>query len=192
MRKGTRFAALMANSNVFLEVLLALSKLGAIIVLLNFRLAVPELEYILSDSEPLGLIYSPEFAESALTLKGKVAGMSRFVRELEGGDASDPLYEDLLAGKAEEEPVPDAKVTMDDVQFIMYTSGTTGKPKGAAILHGNTQWNAINSINMYAFDSGDVSIASAPPSSTSGAWPCPPFPPCTWGPPWWCNASSTP
>ncbi|MBC7246664.1 MAG: long-chain fatty acid--CoA ligase [Actinobacteria bacterium] len=162
VKKGTRFAALMANSHVFLEVLMALSKLGGIMVPLNFRLAVPELEYILGDSEPIGLIYSPEFAEAAQALKGKVAGMSHFVRELEGGEESDPLYEDLIAGKPEEEPVPDAEVTLDDVQFIMYTSGTTGKPKGAAILHGNTQWNAINSINMYAFDSGDVSIACAP------------------------------
>lgn len=162
VRKGTRFAALLANSNVFLEVLLALSKLGGIMVPLNFRLAVPELEYILNDSEPLGLIYSPEFAETALALRERVPGMSLMIRELEGGSEADPLYEEWIAGRSEEEPVPDGEVTLDDIQFIMYTSGTTGKPKGAAILHGNTQWNAINSINMYAFDSSDVSIACAP------------------------------
>jgi fatty-acyl-CoA synthase len=162
LRKGDRFAALLANTNVFLEVLLALNKLGGIMVPLNFRLAPPELEYILNDSEPLGIIYSPEFAQAAEALRGKVPSMKIFVRELEGGSADDPLFEEWVAGKSEEEPVPDAEVTLEDYQFIMYTSGTTGKPKGAAILHGNTQWNAINSINMYAFDSADVSIACAP------------------------------
>ncbi|NPV59583.1 MAG: o-succinylbenzoate--CoA ligase [Actinobacteria bacterium] len=162
VRKGDRFAALLANSHVFLEVLFALNKLGAIMVPLNFRLAVPELEYILNDSSPLGLIYSPEFAEAAEGLRGKVPSIRTFLRELEGGNDGDPLYEEWIAGKPEEEPKPDAEVTLDDVQFIMYTSGTTGKPKGAAILHGNTQWNAINSIHMYAFDSSDTSIACAP------------------------------
>ena len=162
VKKGVRFGVLMANSNAFLEVLLALNKLGGIMVPLNFRLAPPELEYILNDSEPIGLIYSPEFAESAEALRGKIPSMKQFIRELEGGSSQDPLFEEWISGKPEEEPVPDREVTLDDIQFIMYTSGTTGKPKGAAILHGNTQWNAINSINMYAFDSSDTSIACAP------------------------------
>lgn len=162
VKKGVRFAALMANSNVFLEVLLALNKLGGIMVPLNFRLAAPELEYILNDSEPIGLIYSPEFKDTAEALRGKIPSISRYVCELEGGSGDDPLYEDWISEKPEEEPVPDAEISMDDIQFIMYTSGTTGKPKGAAILHGNTIWNAVNSITMYAFDSSDVSINSAP------------------------------
>jgi fatty-acyl-CoA synthase len=162
VRKGTRVAALMANSNIFLEVLLALNKLGGIMVPLNFRLAPPELDYILNDSGPIALIYSPEFSETAEALRGNIPTIKSYIKELEGGAESDLTYEDLIAGKPEDEPLPDVEVTLDDIQFIMYTSGTTGKPKGAAILHGNTQWNAINSINMYAFDSTDTSIASAP------------------------------
>ena len=60
IKKGDRVAALMGNSNVFLEILFALSKIGGIMVPLNFRLAAPELEFILNDSEPVMMIYSPE------------------------------------------------------------------------------------------------------------------------------------
>ncbi len=162
VRKGVRVAALMANSNFFLEVLLALSKLGGIMVPLNFRLSPIELEYILNDSSPIALIYSPEFLETAEALRGKVPSIKHYLCELEGGSASDPLLEEWMKGKTDEEPVPDAEVGMDDYQFIMYTSGTTGKPKGAAILHGNSQWNAINAIHMYAFANTDVSMVTAP------------------------------
>jgi fatty-acyl-CoA synthase len=152
----------MANSNVFLELLLALSKLGGILVPLNFRLAPPELEYILNDSEPTALIYSPEFTASAEAVRSKVPSIRRYLCELEGGASSDPLYEEWIDGRPNVEPVPDAAVTLEDTQLILYTSGTTGKPKGAAILHGNTQWNAVNFVGMYAFGSADVSLVCAP------------------------------
>ncbi len=162
VRKGTRVAALLANSNVFLEVLFALNKLGGIMVPLNFRLAHPELEYILNDCEPSALVYSPEFTEAAGVLRDVVPSLEHFICELEGGSEKDPIYEEWIAGRSEEEPVPDAEVTLDDIQMIMYTSGTTGKPKGAVILHGNTQWNAINSVNLYALDMSDVTNVCAP------------------------------
>ena len=104
VKKGARFAALLANTNVFLEVLMALNKLGGIMVPLNFRLAPPELEYILNDASPIGIIYSPEFAETAEALRGKIPSMQQFIRELEGGSTSDPMYEELVAGKSEDEP----------------------------------------------------------------------------------------
>jgi fatty-acyl-CoA synthase len=162
VRKGTRVAALLANSNVFLETFFALNKLGGIMVPLNFRLTPPELEYILKDSEPVALVYSPEFAESTETLRNVAPSLEHYIRELEGGSGEDPLYEEWIAERSEEEPVPDSEVTLDDIQMIMYTSGTTGKPKGAAIQHGNTQWNAINSINLYALDISDVTNVCAP------------------------------
>ena len=77
LRKGERVGALMGNSHVFLEILFALSKIGGIMVPLNFRLAAPELEYILGDSEPVMLIYSPEFLQTAEALRGKVPTIKR-------------------------------------------------------------------------------------------------------------------
>ena len=162
VRKGERVAVLMANSHVFIEVFMALSKIGGILVPLNFRLAPPELEFILNDSEPMMLLYSPEFAATVDALRGKVPTVKSILCETGGGSAGDPDYEGWISNRREEEPVPEAEVTLDDPQFIMYTSGTTGKPKGAVVLHGNTQWNAVNSVVTYSMDSRDVQIACAP------------------------------
>ena len=162
LRKGDRVAVLMGNSHVFLEILQALCKLGGIMVPLNFRLAAPELEFILNDSEPVMLIYSPEFLPLAEELRGKVPSIRQYVCEMERGAGADPRYETWVSNRSEEEPSPDAEVTLEDPEFIMYTSGTTGRPKGAVVLQGNIQWNCINAINVYSMSSTDVQVVCAP------------------------------
>ena len=67
--KGERVAALMLNSSEFLEIFFACGKTGAIMVPVNFRLAVPELIYILKDSAPHALVYSSDFAEKVQAIK---------------------------------------------------------------------------------------------------------------------------
>ncbi|MFH2133045.1 MAG: long-chain fatty acid--CoA ligase [bacterium] len=162
VKKGDRVAALMANSNVFLEILFATSKLGIIMVPLNFRLTAAELDYIINDSEPTVLIYSPEFIAVIDELAGKLPSVKTFVCELSGSNPAHLDFESWIADRSDAEPVPDSEVTLDDGQFIMYTSGTTGKPKGAVLTHGNTQWNAINSIHAYPTDKSDIGICCAP------------------------------
>ena len=107
VRKGDRVAVLLANSHVYMEVLQALCKLGGVMVPLNFRLAAPELEFILNDSEPVMLIYSPEFLALVEELRGKVPSIRSFICELEGGAEGDPLYEPWASEGSEEEPKPD-------------------------------------------------------------------------------------
>ena len=165
LRKGERVGVLMGNSHVFLEILFALSKIGGIMVPLNFRLAAPELEYILSDSEPVMLIYSPEFLQTAEALRSKVPTIKRLVCELEGGAAEDIHYENWIAGKSDQEPAAESEVILDDPHFIMYTSGTTGRPKGAVVRQGQTQWNAINAMHMYNIDRQGCAVCCAPSST---------------------------
>ena len=135
--RGDRAAILAQNCSDVLELQFACGRLGAIFVPLNWRLTVPELRFILGDATPRVLIHDPDFAESAQALAHGADGMRLLQR---GGPASD--YERALAGAdplAVHEPV-----TLDDVSTIMYTSGTTGHPKGAMITHGMTFWNAVN------------------------------------------------
>ncbi|ACL05180.1 AMP-dependent CoA ligase/synthetase [Desulfatibacillum aliphaticivorans] len=162
IRKGDRVAALMANSNVFLEILFACSKIGAIMVPLNFRLAPPELEFIINDCEPSLLFYSPEFTAVRDALQDKIPTVRERICEMAGGAPNDGEYESLIAPMSTAEPTPESEVVMDDPQFIMYTSGTTGKPKGAVLSHGNTQWNAINAAVTYGSDNNDVVMCCAP------------------------------
>ncbi|MFH1136801.1 MAG: long-chain fatty acid--CoA ligase [Pseudomonadota bacterium] len=162
IRKGERIAALLANSHVFLEILFAASKIGAVMVPLNFRLAAPELEYILNDSEPRMLFYSPEFLPLAEALRGKTPGLDSLICETAGGAPGDPTYDAWIKDRDDSEPQPEAEVGLEDPHFIMYTSGTTGRPKGAVVRQGQTQWNAINGIHTYSINQTDVSICCAP------------------------------
>ncbi|NEW88793.1 acid--CoA ligase [Rhodopseudomonas sp. WA056] len=132
--RGDRVAVLALNAVETLEVQFACFRLGATFVPLNVRLTVHELSYIVGDAAPRVLAHDDELAPMAAELKA-ACGVPHLL-------AFGPAYEAALAssprlGTAE-------PVTLDDVSTIMYTSGTTGKPKGAMITHGMTFINAVN------------------------------------------------
>ncbi len=160
--KGERVAALILNSSEFLEIFFACGKTGAIMVPVNFRLAVPELIYILKDSAPRALVYSSDFAEKVQAIKAAGLPMKYYFRH--GGDqlAEDPPIADFAARFSADEPVPVREVTDDDPLFIMYTSGTTGDPKGAVLTHGNILFGAIHSLVGYGVNHTYKSLVVAP------------------------------
>ena len=132
--RGDRVALLAQNGPEYFELQFACGRLGAIMLPLNWRLAVPELQYILGDSTPALLIHDAGFAEAATQLAGQ-----RLELDHERPDSS---YELALADAP---PAPAAPaLTHDDIAMVMYTSGTTGHPKGAIITHGMTFWNCVN------------------------------------------------
>ncbi|MEU5043724.1 acyl-CoA synthetase [Streptomyces griseorubiginosus] len=158
IRRGDRVAYLGPNHPSYLETLFAAGVLGAVFVPLNTRLAGPEIAYQLSDSGARALIYGPTHA-------GLVAGLpgSTDVRTyVEVGVE----YEQLLAGSPAE-PI-DEPVVPDDTCIIMYTSGTTGRPKGAMLTHGNLTWNAINVLVDTDLIADERALVSAPLFHTAG------------------------
>ena len=160
--RGERIAVLMLNSSEFLEIFFACGKTGAIMVPVNFRLAVPELIYILRDCAPRALIYSSDFSDKIKSIKAAGLPVINYFRH--GGDTlpEDPLMNDVVAPLPTGEPVPVREVTLDDPLFIMYTSGTTGDPKGAMLTHGNILFGAIHSLIGYGVNQSYKSLVVAP------------------------------
>ncbi|MFF9001154.1 long-chain fatty acid--CoA ligase [Streptomyces achromogenes] len=156
--RGDRVAYLGPNHPAFLESLFAAGALGAVFVPLNTRLAAPELAYHLTDSGAAVLVHAPEQAEAAAAAATD-AGVSHRVA-LAGPGPGALGYDDLLAlgGTA---PL-DEPVNPDDPCMIMYTSGTTGHPKGAVLSHANIVWNSVNVLVDLDLAADEVTLVTAP------------------------------
>jgi acyl-CoA synthetase (AMP-forming)/AMP-acid ligase II len=139
VRRGDRVAILAQNCIEYMETYAAGELAGHITVTLNFRLAEPEITYILADSQPDVLIMDAALAE----LLGPTA-RSRLRHVVVFGGPGDGLdYEDLLAAEA---PTPPAvAVRPDDIAHLIYTSGTTGRPKGVMLSHRGQMQSALMS-----------------------------------------------
>jgi O-succinylbenzoate-CoA ligase len=134
VQKGDRVAVLMMNSVEYNEAYYGIAKTGAVMVPLNWRLVASELEYIIKDSGARHLIYGTEFTGVVEEMIPNLE-LDNYIHQGENTPAGHIHYEDWLDKASPEEPEIGAEG--DDVQFIMYTSGTTGLPKGAMITHRN-------------------------------------------------------
>ncbi len=128
-----RVAILTRNNQQFPTAMFAAAKIGAITVPLNWRLHSQELSYILNDCQASLLVYDAEFSGTVQKIKNEI---SVNVYVVVGDDqGTDIEFENTLAGQSKQEP--EIVGGGDDPAIIMYTSGTTGKPKGAILSHFN-------------------------------------------------------
>ena len=131
-----RVAVIAPNSLIQVELMLALGRAGAIFMPMNWRLTAPEIGRILGHADPKLIFYAPEFGAIADELV-QLLPDCRF----------EPLGEADPVGRAAEQGAPigkPARRVHGDIQTIMYTSGTTGFPKGVLLTFGMTVWNAVN------------------------------------------------
>ncbi|MHC1562950.1 acyl-CoA synthetase [Actinomycetospora sp. C-140] len=144
---GTRVALLGENSAAYLEWLFGAARLGAVTVPVNHRLAPAEVAHVLADSGASVLVRSTTFtalAEAALDEQPGAAVVE-------------------LGAEPGHEPAAGQPVDGGSPCVIMYTSGTTGVPKGAVLTHDNMLWNAINMVTAGPGIGGtEVTIAAAP------------------------------
>lgn len=162
--RGDRVAYLGPNHPAFLETLFAAGVLGAVFVPLNARLAPAEVVHVLTDSGSDVLVYAPEQASVVQEVRRDVGPLR--VIALDHPAAGETSYEELIASSAAD-PI-DEPVTLDDLCLIMYTSGTTGRPKGAMLTHGNLTWNTVNVLVDVDLASDEVTLVVAPLFHTAG------------------------
>ncbi|MGD8463466.1 MAG: long-chain fatty acid--CoA ligase [Anaerolineae bacterium] len=166
IERGDRVSILAQNSSDYYEVLFACGKMGAILNTLNWRLAVPEMEFILTDCAPRVLIYEEAFAEAVDALRPGI-GCEFYIVMGEDAPDGERTYEDaLLAGDPAGVPLPQLSYT--DTWAILYTSGTTGRPKGAQVTYGNFFYNAVGMGAAIDLTAEDVNLNVLPTFHAGG------------------------
>lgn len=159
VQAGDRVAILALNSDRFFELMYAIPWLGAVMVPVNTRLAVPEIQYILEDSGARVLFIDGAMTTHADALAGQPPAIEALFYL---GDDAPPAdmrsYEELVAAPA----IEDAGVGADRLAGLFYTGGTTGKSKGVMLSHNNLVWNAMNMIAGVYYDQDMTYLHSAP------------------------------
>lgn len=163
--KGDRVGVLLRNSVEYVALYLAIGRVGGISVRLNWRLMAPELQFALSDSGATVLIFDAEFGAALDPIRDQVA-VSTYVARESGAVVpawAVPLsaFTEGLLG-AEADPAGFPALTFDDPVSLMYSSGTTGRPKGALFSHGNALWIGAIQAMKWGIDDRTVAQTSGP------------------------------
>ncbi|MFC8827331.1 AMP-binding protein [Streptomyces sp. NPDC057137] len=167
LRRGDRIAYLGYNSAALLETLLAAAQLGAVFVPVNFRLAGDEVRGILDSCGAHSLVVEEGHRELVESISDRLPARQYILVDTDPvcPAAADPLtqWEPLSALLTHDRPAPrPVKLTDDDLAVLMYTSGTTGRPKGVMLTHGNLWWNAVNVESVVPTLPDDITLAAAP------------------------------
>ncbi|MGJ7908672.1 acyl-CoA synthetase [Actinopolyspora sp. H202] len=156
--KGDRIAYLGPNHPAFLETLFAAGTLGAVFVPLNTRLAEAELELTLRDSGTEVLVHDQRHADTAHALRECLPHLRLIA--VTADETSHEGFEALIGVSPAD--IRDESVGSDETALVLYTSGTTGRPKGARMSHGNAVWNALNVVVDVDLTSTEVTLLNAP------------------------------
>lgn len=160
VQKGDRVSILAHNSVIYFDLFYGLAKLGAVFAPLNWRLTSRELSFIVQDCDPKVIFCGPEFVQALTELSAQ--GMRAKPVGLEGAKIDGaPSYEQETAGATDAEPER-PPLSEDDPYCLLYTSGTTGRPKGAILPHRHILWNCINTVISWGLREDDASPILTP------------------------------
>ena len=166
IERNERVGLLLMNSAEFMEAYFALGKIGAVVVPLNWRLVADELEFILKDSGTKRLIFDEEFVETVTELqnRGSKTDIAHWL-QVEGQGDGDVTYfaesyQSFRDSSSEQEP--DVVADGEDMLYIMYTSGTTGLPKGVVHTHETSAWGAISIAASTYYEEKDRFLSPLP------------------------------
>lgn len=158
---GDRVLILMLNRTEFIESFLAANRLGAIAVPVNFRMTPREIAFLVTDCDSRVMIAEPVLAKVATAVRDLEPKLETIVVAGAPSDEGILGYDDLLAEQGE--PAPLADIPNDSPALIMYTSGTTGRPKGAVLTHANLAGQALTFLFTNGSDiNNDVGFIGVP------------------------------
>lgn len=152
---GDRIGLYCPNAPEFAVAYLAILKTGATVVPVNLMLNPKEIAFILGDAGAKGLFYHASLAEAAKQVRSLVAELG-FVVRIGGGEDADPSLDDLAASSGE--PPAIGIDAAKDLAAILYTSGTTGRPKGAMLTHANLMANSTSILQALQLEPGSDRI----------------------------------
>lgn len=161
--KGERVGLLLMNSVQFVEAYFALAKIGAVVVPLNWRLVADELEFILKDSGTTRLVFDDDFVDTVADLhaRGDKTDIGQWLHVTQG-DAAYFAQDYAAFRNAADAEEPAIGARDDDMLYIMYTSGTTGLPKGVVHTHNTSVWACITIAASTYFADGDRFLSPLP------------------------------
>jgi fatty-acyl-CoA synthase len=161
LQKGDRIGLLSHNRVEFLDAFFAAPKAGVILVPLGTRLTAHEIVPIVKDAELRMLCYDDDAIETVRSLKSLVA-IERCVALGAKADPADLSYGELLAASGDAADFSNERCDPEDLYCLLYTSGTTGTPKGVMIPHRMVTWNGYNTVVSWQLREDDVSPIFTP------------------------------
>ncbi|WP_410633223.1 acyl-CoA synthetase [Amycolatopsis sp. cmx-4-83] len=158
VRPGDRVAYLGVNATTVFEALFATARCGALFVPLNYRLSGTEIRYMLDDSGASVLVHSPD-TDALVAAAGPLPVRHVLATDPASCPAGGLDFEAELAAGG---PPPGTGIALDDPCLLLYTSGTTGRPKAAVLTHGNLTWNTVNQLAHLDVPGTDKALCIAP------------------------------
>ncbi len=158
VERGDRVGYLGLNHPNFFVTMLAANRLGATFVPINFRLTGPELTFIAHDAG-IHTMVADDMHQAVLDRVRDELPCQRYIGSEAGGEGWEVMDQLIETTDPIESGV---RVDADELAVIMYTSGTTGQPKGAMLTHGNLCWNNINALHAIDMGTGEVALVVAP------------------------------
>lgn len=156
---GDRVGLLSLNEPEYYDMYFGLGKIGAILVPVNYRLAGPEIQFIVSDCSAKVFVFGKEYKEVVDSIRQEIPSKALIAI------SDDPpewakSYETLISQASAQEP--EIIGGDDDTLTILYTSGTTGRPKGAELTHTYYYWNSVNLMSSLGLDIGNTTLIALP------------------------------
>jgi acyl-CoA synthetase (AMP-forming)/AMP-acid ligase II len=161
LQKGDKVAVLLENSIEIVEVFLATAKTGIIIVPINFRLVSPEVEYIAGNSDAKALIIHDQFVTTVEPIRNNLKNIAED-KYIVVGQSQDGYLEYEAFIKDSSRAEPEIAVAAGDTWILLYTSGTTGKPKGVIRSHESHIAYYLNNAVDFGFNEKDTILNVMP------------------------------